>query len=218
MKRKVKLKDKTRFDSLNPSKNPKVRRELLDADYLHKLSPDELKWYAQFTDEYVAGSVEKKNGKITKGHLHNTNELAKSCYDNNNRRNSDIFSVGKANNFVHTIEGKLDEKQDGWYVLNPKLVEEALVSQLDEKRSSNFLSFKEYIMFRNKMSESIKKEYDDYYSKEPYSFLIYQIYDNAKLTSRQLDTVLADKSYDTLKKLIKNPKLFKHMKNRTNRT
>lgn len=219
LKNRVKsLKKNVRYESLSPAKNPKVRRELLDMDYLHKLKPDELKWLAQFTDEYVGGAIQKSNGKVTKGHIHKSIDLAKSCYDANNRRNSDIFSVGKANNFVHTIEGKLDEKQDGWYVINPKLVEDALIAQIEEKRTNPILSFKEYITLRPKMVEEIRKQYDDYFGDEPYAYVIYQVYENAKLNDYQLNKLLEDKSYDLLKKLVKNPKLFKRKKYNTNRT
>lgn len=217
MKRKP-LKKKVRYESLNPAENPKVRRELLEVDYLHKLNEAELKWLAQFTDEYVGSSIQKKNGRVVRGHLHSTNELAKSCYDANNKRNNDIFSVGRANNFVHTIEGKLDEKQDGWYVINPSLVEEAVIAQLEEKRVEKPLTFKEYVMLRSKMVDSVRKEYDDYFGDVPFSYLIYQVYENAKLNSHQLDLVLTDKTNKLLKKLIKNPKLFKRKKYNTDRT
>lgn len=212
------LKQKVRYESLNPAANTKVRRELLDLDYLDKLSPRELKWMAQFMDEYVGGAVQKKNGRVVSGHLHSNNDLAKLCYDANNKRNSDIFSVGKANNFVHTIEGKLDEKQDGWYVMNPILVEDALIAQIDEKKTEKSLTFKEYVMLRSKMVERIRKEYDIIFSDVPFSYLIYQVYENAKLNSYQLDLVLADKTNKLLEKLVKNPKLFKRKKYNANRT
>ena len=44
---KKKLKKNIRYDSLLPQFNTKVRRDLLDADYLNELSPEDLKWYAQ---------------------------------------------------------------------------------------------------------------------------------------------------------------------------
>ncbi len=216
--RKKALKQNVRYESLNPAENTKVRRELLDYDYLHKLNAEELKWLAQFTDEYVGGAVHKKNGRVMNGYLHSTNELAKACYDANNKRNSDIFTVGKANNFVHTIEGKLDEKQDGWYILNPTLVEDALIAQIEDKRNHKKLSFKEYVMLRSKMVKSVRQEYDKKFSDVPMAHLIYQVYEKSELNAHQLAMVLADKTHDLLDKLIKNPKFFKRKKYNTNGT
>lgn len=146
-KKTIKIKDNVRYDSLNPAKAPRVRKELLDADYLDKLSPEEYKWYAQFTDEWSAGAVHKtKSGKVKSGYLHNTKELAKSVYDNNNRRNNDVLGVSKANNLLRHIDMTTTEEDDLSEVSNihnPELTEMAVISQIEYKNKIKDLSNKE---------------------------------------------------------------------------
>lgn len=92
------LKKNVRLKSLNGQSIPRVRRDLLDADYLDKLTPEELRWYAQFMDEWAGANIKKskRTKKPVRGHLHDTNELAKSCFDANNKRNNDVYSISKA--------------------------------------------------------------------------------------------------------------------------
>lgn len=208
------LKRNIRLESLDPKMNPRVRREFNDADYLRKLPPDVLRYYAQFTDEYLNGSIRKdKMGRVVKGHLHNTNELAKKCSDANNYRNNDLFSVGKANNFVHEIDPLIDAR-DGWYITNKELTEEALISQLDSGEQNEELSFKEYIKVREHMLPSRREQLDAEFYHIPYSHLYYYVYVRSELNDYQLDKVLADPLL--LHQLIKNPKFFKRKKYRTN--
>ena len=139
-----KIKKDVRLKSLNPRYIPKVRKELLDMDYLSKLSTEEYRWLAQFMDEYVGANVRKtKGGKIKAGHIHNTKELAKDCYDRNNKRNNDVFAIAKANNLLNTMETVIryeNENQNnnsygnsGWKINNPNLIEEAIIHAIDEK-------------------------------------------------------------------------------------
>lgn len=134
LRKKVSKRNKVKNVALRPEYAPKVRRELLDADYLQKLSPEELAWYNQFIDEYVGASVKKnKNGSVKKGHLHNTKALAKDCYDRNNLRNNDVLGVSKANGLLHDIYNQ----EDGWYITQTGLQEDALIAEIDLVKSSN---------------------------------------------------------------------------------
>lgn len=131
------LKRNVRFDSLNPAKSPKVRKELLDADYLDQLSPEELRWYAQFTDEWAGAAVHKnKAGKVKSGYLHNTEALAKSVYDANNKRNNDVLGVSKANNLLRTINmnpSLNDDDKEVDDIYDTSIVEQALNAKIDEE-------------------------------------------------------------------------------------
>jgi hypothetical protein len=212
--KKRRLKKDVRLDSLNPSMNPKVRREHLDADYLKKLPPDILKWYAQFIDEYTHASIKKGKRGVVAGHLHSTNVMAKKCGDANNYRNNDLFSVGRANNFVHELDPILD-KRDGWYITNHELTEDAIISQLDSDDQYEELTFTEYVKTRPHMIESRRKELDVVFGHIPYAYLFYYIYVNSDLNDYQLDKVINEPAL--LEKLIKNPKFFKRKKYRTSR-
>lgn len=214
-KRKPRLKKNVRLDALNPRLNPRVRREHLDADYLNTLPPDVLKWYAQFIDEYTHASIKKDSrGRVVSGHIHNTKALAKKCGDANNYRNNDLFSVGRANNFVHEIDPLMSNK-DGWYITNTALTEDAIIAQLDSDDQYEELTFKEYVKIRPHMIENRRKEMDQQFLDVPFAFLIYFVYTNSDLNDYQLDKVINDNSL--LEKLIKNPKFFKRKKYRTDR-
>ncbi len=223
MKKRRNLKKNVRYDSLFPQFNTKVRKELLDCDYLSKLAPEDLKWYAQFTDEYVSASIKKsKKGSVIKGHIHYTNELAKKCYDANNLRNKDLYGVTKANHLLRdlevraTLDGGNDTEIGG--LNNPMLMEDYIVNHIDQKRSPDSnITFREYIMLRKNYRQDMREALDAYFSDQnPQSYLYYLVFETAKLTEYQLDLTLAKP--ELLEKLIKNPKLFKKKKYRTKRT
>lgn len=161
--KKTKLKRNVRIKSLYPQHNTKVRKELLDADYLKELDPETLRWYAQFTDEYVGGAVHKnKSGTVKAGHIHNTKALAKKCYDANNRRNIDIYAVTKANYLMSNIDDELSNN-DGWYVSNPGLDEEAQINNIDNPEDESAMPLEEYILLKNQMTEDRQHELEETY-------------------------------------------------------
>lgn len=160
----VKIRKNVRLASLNPGNAPKVRKELLDADYLNKLTEEELLWYAQFTDEWAGGSVAKtKAGKVKSGYLHNTTELAKDCYDRNNRRNNDLLSVTRANRLVSELYDHA-YKNDGWYVNNPELQEDYQINNIDKE--SEILSYEEYQKLKFQMSDEMIIFYESIYIEQ----------------------------------------------------
>lgn len=135
-----------------------------DYDYIKELNPEEKNFLAAFTDEYYGGSVAKdKNGKVKKGYLHKTTELAKDCYDRNNRRNNDVVSVTKANNLLWDINSAI-RNGDGWYVTNASLQEDAMLADIENrKKEEEVLSFEEYIVVREQLIPEVQAEYDAIY-------------------------------------------------------
>ncbi len=226
----AKRKRNVRFESLNKAYNTKVRRELLDADYLSKLSKEELSWYAQFTDEYVGGAVHKNpDGSIIEGHIHNTPELAKKCYDDNNRRNSDLYGVNKANNLMFSIDADFSKKrmnnEPGNYkqeythfgFTNHDLTEQAVIAEIENKENEEELTFKEYVMVRKNMLPEVRDIYDLKFIKQyPNAYLYYTIYDNRNLTEKQIDRLI--RKPKLLEKLLKNPQFMQRKKNGSNNT
>jgi len=92
--------------------NLKTRTELLDYDYLDKLSPEELAWLNKFTEEYVHASLDTARPKKN---LHKNKALRKDCYDRNNSRNRDILTRQKAQNkniYLDEIVDKGKDEQD----------------------------------------------------------------------------------------------------------
>lgn len=142
-----------RLKSLEKANQTRTRKEFIDYDYIDKLSPEEKKELAQFTDEYYGGAVSKyENGRVKKGHLHDTIKMAKDCYDRNNRQNNDVLGVTKANYLVSEITQELKNK-DGWYVTNPELTEDAIVSQMDKQETEDaYLTREEFEEVRDNLT------------------------------------------------------------------
>lgn len=70
-------KKRNKLDGINRNKNLKSRWDLIDHDYLDKLSPEEQEWLSKFNEEYISGSFEKtKNGNFSRTkNLHTTDAL-----------------------------------------------------------------------------------------------------------------------------------------------
>lgn len=113
---------RSKYPALDPGLNLKTRTDLIDYDYVDKLSKKEKEWLNKFTDEYVNASVDPKN---LKKNLHNTEKLKKDCYDRNNARNRCILTQQRA-------QGKIETTEDNLKVLgnNP---EEALNKEMDSQ-------------------------------------------------------------------------------------
>lgn len=169
------LKKNIRTKSLSPANVPRVRRELLDADYLTKLSKEEYLWYAQFTDEWTNAAIEKtSDGKVKRGHIHTTNEMARNIYDANNKRNNDVYTVTKALNLMSELDVRVGENNDyieSRQVSNTNLTETALIADLEraDLKDIEYLTKREFIkMVKN--GASIPKEmynfYIDFYKLE----------------------------------------------------
>lgn len=145
-KKKKSTKKRTRksVDSLNKSKIPKVRHELVDADYLDRIKhthPEAYEYYAKFIDEYVGANIKKskKTNAPLARHLHRSNALAKSVYDANNRRNNDVLGVTKINGLLWRIgSGDGDFTSVGGFgelgkLNNPGLIEDAMIAIIDQR-------------------------------------------------------------------------------------
>lgn len=65
---------KAEYPGLDPKLHTKVRQELIDQDYIDKLSDEEKAWLSKFNEEYVGSSFTKKNGKFS-GNLHKKKSL-----------------------------------------------------------------------------------------------------------------------------------------------
>lgn len=77
----------------------KTRYELIDYDYINKLSEEEKDWLNRFTEEFVGANF-NHSGEI----LHDSKELKRDCYGKNNARNRDILTKMKASGKIEYIE------------------------------------------------------------------------------------------------------------------
>lgn len=125
---------KTKYPALKPELNLKTRYELIDYDYIDRLSDTDKKWLNQFTEEYVNANLDRNN---LSNNFHNNIELKKDCDRRNNARNRDILTRAKASgNHVSTDELLMNKKSlkiNSEYNLFKKISDAG--SQLEETSS-----------------------------------------------------------------------------------
>lgn len=141
-KKKKTNRKKQKFPSLTRKYNSRVRQEVLDYDYIDKLSDEEKQFLEDFNKEFYEARVgrqadEGKNNRFTKGR-----KAVKEAQDNNNKRNSDLY--GRVRNKVGAT--KLLNYEDVLNIveenlsrdIDPNALEDALIDYLDyAKESSN---------------------------------------------------------------------------------
>jgi len=146
---KVKKKNRrnsTKYPALKPDLNLKTRTDLLDYDYIDKLSAKEKEWLNKFTEEYTNARFDKKSKQLMNEKLNpepvkiekienagpnhdinvvikTKNSYKKQSYDKNNARNRCILTQQKAANTLLYLE-KI--KENG---LSTKSPEEQLIDK-----------------------------------------------------------------------------------------
>ena len=76
-----------KYPALDPKYNLKSRSELIEADYIERLSDSEKDWLNRFNEEYVNANFKHKGATIQK-----TKAYKKDSYHRNNARNRDILT------------------------------------------------------------------------------------------------------------------------------
>ena len=74
---------------------PKHKQWAVDQDYTKKLSKEETEWLGRFNQEYYRNRFES-----TEKDLHNSPELKKACYSNENARNRDLYAIKEVGHLV----------------------------------------------------------------------------------------------------------------------
>lgn len=130
-KKKRSLRSKSKHPGLKKSLNLKVRQELIDYDYIDKLTDEEKDWLNRFSEEYNGAKFKKtKTGKFSSKNLHK-GEMRKDCYNRNNWRNNDVYSVEKAKNMLKdnkTMVSHLEEES----FKTPSEIEDVLIEEIDK--------------------------------------------------------------------------------------
>ncbi len=125
---------KNKYPALKKNLNTKIRQDLIDYDYLTKLSPEEKEWLNKFTEEYVSASFKKnkKTGRYV-GNLHKNKQQRKDCYDRNNARNRDMFAISKTMNKLDGDEVLVDYLEDASFE-DPGIVEDQVIEAIDARK------------------------------------------------------------------------------------
>lgn len=127
---------------------PYPLREFVDADYLHKLSEEEKKWYFQFEDEFYnnqhrEGEILNKGLDYDKSELDAKNNAARrDMYANNTRvtvRNNDLTSI-----IYDSYSGHISEslKYKGLEKTVLELIEDVAIDIIELKTKSNLETIK----------------------------------------------------------------------------
>lgn len=152
-------KKRTARNIFKKSDQPRVRAEFLDYSpeylrWLEKTDPKAFEFLAQFNDEYIGANIvkDKKSGK-PKGAIHKKAKHVKEIYDANNRRNNDLLGVSRANNLAGDVVSELD-RNDGWYITNAKLTEDAIISEMETKKheGNDILTYRQYLKVKDKLT------------------------------------------------------------------
>lgn len=115
---------KVKFPALDKKYNLKTRQDLIDYDYIDKLTDKEKAFLNSFTEEYVGANFKHKGKK-----LHKSKTKKKDCFDRNNSRNRDIYTISKANDMLKELDKKVDAK----IKTTADDVENQLIEQIDLK-------------------------------------------------------------------------------------
>lgn len=98
--KKISLRD---YPRLNKAKTTRARKDLIDYDYLSKLSKSELEFLNKFSDEFYCANF--------KGETLHPKELQKDCESRNNGRNNDLLTVKEITGGINFVNygAELDE-------------------------------------------------------------------------------------------------------------
>lgn len=104
MSRKRKNKSKrseAKYPALTPDLNLRGRSDLIDYDYIDKLTDDEKAWLNKFTEEYVNTTLDRHN---LENNLHNTEKLKQDCDARSNARRRDVMVKSKLTKQLDYLE------------------------------------------------------------------------------------------------------------------
>jgi len=133
-------KSKDKYPGLTKNGDIKVRHELYEIDYVHKLNPKEKEWLNNFNLEYISGEFNHPGERLHKertvhrkvkstGKYRKFDLGKKEINDANNARNRDAFSITKANKILHGEKKMMNEQEKN---VNMK-TEDSLIRLLDIK-------------------------------------------------------------------------------------
>lgn len=118
IKRKKTKRSNKRYPALDPAVNLKTRIDLIDYDYIDKLSDKEKEFLNKFTEEYTIASFKKGKKKI-----HTKKEHEKDAYDRNNSRNRCIYTKSKAYGNLSYLEDLKEMMKDDFFEMEEDLIE-----------------------------------------------------------------------------------------------
>lgn len=125
MAKKSNRRSRTKYPGLDKTVNLLIRHELLDQDYVHKLTDKEKQWLSNFNEEYVSANFNHPGPT-----LHKSKKMKRDCYNRNNARNRDSYSITKSA-YILEGENKLPAGVEKNRSTNERETEEVWVAKID---------------------------------------------------------------------------------------
>jgi len=107
---------RTKYPGLHKNLSLPIRADLIDQDYIDKLTDKEKQWLNNFNEEWVNCNIRKD-----KARFHKSKKDRKIINDMNNARNRDVFSRHQARGTLKSESEILHEKPN--YEVENNLIE-----------------------------------------------------------------------------------------------
>jgi hypothetical protein len=98
---------RVQYPGLVKNVNTKVRQELIDHDYIDKLNDKEKEFLSNFNEEYLGANFQHRGKQ-----LHKSKKRKRDCYNRNNARNRDIYSISNVTGNLTNLDYLLDKIDD----------------------------------------------------------------------------------------------------------
>lgn len=134
-----------KYPALEKSKNLKNRQELMDQDYINKLSPKDKDWLNRFNAEYINADFTHDGPRVhpikykpqvvkATGEIRQVDVYKQKCEKMNNDRNVDTFTATKSNNMLKG-EKEMKPSIEGNRTTDNNEIENALIEYIDSKNA-----------------------------------------------------------------------------------
>jgi hypothetical protein len=126
-----KKRDLTRYPGLEGRLFSKVKQEFHDIDYSHKLSAKEKDWLSRFMEEDLGARLNHSGTKLNK-----KKAQKKGCFDRNNARNRDLYSLARASGKLSGDDPAraIESLQEEYY--DAQDIEDRLIDAIDKKKAT----------------------------------------------------------------------------------
>lgn len=121
----VKKRDKVKHPGLEKNLFSKIKQEYFDLDYADKLNEEEKKWLSQFMEEYLGANVNKERmlRKYGTDVIHKEDDKRKNCFNMNNARNRDVYSISKVTGKMVSTDEVFETSGNETYSMENELIE-----------------------------------------------------------------------------------------------
>lgn len=149
------LRKSIKYPGLDKRVNSRTRHELIDFDYVDKLSDTEKKWLSNFMEEWLSGNFNHE-GRI----FHKSKKSKRECYNRNNARNRDAMSIAQATgNMRYSADKAADAPMTNKAVPALDSVESSIIDLIDLKNADITPDLVEAVLYDDEASKGKTKRF-----------------------------------------------------------